>query len=171
MFHALLLDRDGVLIPERDYDYTLENTVLLPGVIDGLKMLPDFHFYVVSNQSGVGRGLYSAEDVENINGHIKNMLSDVGITLSDMVFCPHHPDDNCGCRKPAVGMWEELRSRHQLKVENTVMVGNRDADIAFARNIGCLAVLMDDGSGGEIEEDPDVIVHNLSELADFLLKQ
>ncbi len=167
---TLLLDRDGVLITERDYDYTPEKIALLPGVIEGLQALKnEYQFFVVSNQSGIARGHFSVESTEAVHVKLKELLAAGGITLTDIVYCPHHPDDHCKCRKPATGMWDDLAARHGLNRSTTVMAGNRGSDIAFARNIGCFAAFV--GPDDASNPLPDVTVSDLRELAAFLKRR
>ena len=169
---ALLLDRDGVLIPERPYVYKPEDLVLLPNVLEGLHRLKDaYHFFVVSNQSGVARGFDTLEGVRACHEVLRSLLRTGGVELDDIVFCPHHPDDGCLCRKPRTGMWETLAQRHGLAPQQSVMVGNRGSDIAFGRAIGCTSVLVEDPAYAEEQATihSDLRVRDLAELASLLL--
>ena len=166
---SLLLDRDGVLLEERDYDYAPENIQLLPGVVEGLQKLSStYRFFVVSNQSGVASGRTTLEAVQACNEQLRAMLNAEGIHIEEIVVCPHGPDENCDCRKPKTGMWEELRTRFDLRAEDCVMVGNRSSDIEFGRNIGCFTVQVQDHHGVELL--PDLVVASLTDLADFLVR-
>ncbi len=164
---TLLLDRDGVLIEERDYDYAPENIRLLPGVVEGLSMLRECSFFVVSNQSGVARGLTTMDQVEAVNAALLDLLKAGGVMIEDIALCPHQPSDGCACRKPKTGMWTQLSERHGLKADECIMVGNRGSDVVFGRNIGCFTVLVQDGH--PVTDLPDVIVPDLPTLARFLL--
>ena len=162
----LLLDRDGVLNANRHYDYTPETMVLLPGVIEGLKRFTDagWEFFVVSNQSGVGRGLVTEESVRACNERLREMLAKEGIILTDIVYCPHHPDDHCSCRKPALGMWHQLAKKHGLTPVSCVMVGNSRSDIAFGRAIGCRTALVAPLGAPLVSSTPGGIVPDLPTL-------
>ncbi len=165
---TLLLDRDGVLTVERDYDYRPETMELLPGVIEGLKRLSDWQLFVVSNQSGIGRGLTTVENVEACNQWLTDRLKSEGIELRAIAYCPHQPEDKCACRKPAVGMWELLQKKYDLNVEECWMVGNRGSDIEFGQAVGCRTALVVDPHHGDGGTRPDFRIQNLEELADIL---
>lgn len=165
----LLLDRDGVLNEERDYDYTPETIRLMPGVVDGLKRLKNWKLFIISNQSSVGRGLSTRKNVDACHARLRELLRKEGIHIADIVYCPHAPDESCPCRKSKTGMWEELAARHDLRAEECVMVGNRDSDIVFARNIGCAAFRIADARH-PMNTPPDVCIADMTELADILLE-
>ena len=166
--NTLLLDRDGVLNVELDYAYTPETMRLLPGVAEGLRQFKGWRLFVVSNQSAVGRGLTTSENVDACHAQLRKLLEAEDISVGYIVYCPHRPDEHCLCRKPNIGMWDQLAARYHLKPEDCAMVGNRDSDIAFARAIGCLSVRVAD-SRYPLAAPPDVYVTDLPELADVLL--
>lgn len=166
MITTLLLDRDGVLIQRRGHAYTPADMVPLPGVVEGLAQLPDMRFFIVSNQSGIGRGHSTHEQVRACNEQLKKVLQGQGITIHDVVYCPHLPEDNCDCRKPKIGMWNDLRDRHHLIPEECVMVGDRGTDIAFGQAIGCQTVLV---GPGDAEASPTWHIVDLRELPTVLL--
>ena len=112
MNKAVFLDRDGVLIRERgEYNYLPEHFIINEGVIEALKFLQSRNFLliVVSNQSGVAKGVYTIDDVEQIHKKLQNIFEENGITLSEIYYCPHHPDSGlCLCRKPLPQMLEKV---------------------------------------------------------------
>ncbi len=150
---VLLLDRDGVLVARRTYDYEPKHMVPLPGSITGLQRFGDagYRFFVLSNQSGVGRGLQTQESVVACNEALKAVFQEHGVMITECLFCPHTEDMHCPCRKPKTGMWEELRARYGLTAEECLMVGDRPADIALGNAIGCPTALI----GVTTEECPE----------------
>ncbi|MSR86557.1 HAD family hydrolase [Candidatus Peribacteria bacterium] len=165
MVTTLLLDRDGVLIRRLGHAYTLADIVPLPGVVEGLKQLGHMKIFVVSNQSGVGRGKTTIEEVQSCNNRLMEVLQSQGITITDIVFCPHHPDENCDCRKPKIGMWKELERRHGLTSDECVMVGDHDVDVLFGQAVGCKTILVGDE---ETSVEPTWKIASLSELPALL---
>lgn len=135
---ALLLDRDGTLIEDMHYLSNPADVRILPGVAESLGCLArrNMRFFLVSNQSGIGRGLFSQAAAEACNRRVAELLAPFGVVLTDMLFCPHAPEDKCACRKPAIGMWRTLRERHNLVPESCIMVGDKEEDILFAANAG-----------------------------------
>lgn len=130
---AVLFDRDGTLIKDKHYLSNPDGVELLPGVGEALGRLADqgVRLFLVSNQSGVGRGMFSVEAVQACNQRLAKLLAPYGVFFEDMLFCPHSPEEQCACRKPATGMWEELRKRHRLLPERCCMVGDKEEDMLF----------------------------------------
>src|SRR5262245_16114054 len=102
----LLLDRDGTLITEQDYLKDPRKVRFLRGSLNGLQRLSraGFKMVVVSNQSGVGRGLMTQRDVQRVTQRFKQLLRVKGIRLDGIYWCPHHPEVKCDCRKPELGL-------------------------------------------------------------------
>ena len=147
---AILLDRDGTIIEDKHYLADPSGVAVYPGVGDALASLQGqgIRFFVVSNQSGIGRGYFRHEDVVACNQAMAAQLAPFGVRLEDTVFCPHDPDDHCACRKPGSGMWEMLQKRHDLAAATSVMAGDKGEDMLFAANAGLwLRVLVLTGKG------------------------
>ncbi len=151
-FTDILLDRDGTVIHDRHYLADPEGVELLPGVGEALALLAGrgARFFLVSNQSGVGRGLFTEERVLACNARLAELLAPYGVAFTASLFCPHAPDVPCACRKPATGMWSDLRRRFGLAPEYCAMVGDKTDDMAFASGAGLGArVLTLTGKGRE----------------------
>jgi len=103
--------------------------------------------FVVSNQSGVGRGYFSLESVHACNARLAQILAAHGVHFADMLLCPHSPEEGCICRKPQTGMWDMLRERHGLHAAHTAMIGDKLADVRFGRSVGLYTVLVLSGKG------------------------
>ncbi len=149
---AVLLDRDGTLIEDRHYLADPAGVALLPGVGPALSRLvrAGHRLFLVSNQSGVGRGYFMEEAVLACQRRLEALLEPYGVVFTDAVWCPHAPEAQCRCRKPLPGMFEALRARHGLSPEASVMIGDKLDDLAFAANAGLSAgVLVLSGKGAE----------------------
>jgi D-glycero-D-manno-heptose 1,7-bisphosphate phosphatase len=137
---AVLCDRDGTLV--RDVPYNGDPALVepLPGVAAGLGRLraADLRLAVVSNQSGVARGLLTAAEVEAVNDRVVELLGPFDAVL----WCPHGPDDGCACRKPAPGMVLAAAGSCGVPVERCVVVGDIGADVGAARAAGAASVLV-----------------------------
>ncbi len=146
---ALFIDRDGTLIVNRHYLVDPELVELLPGAAELVRLAKrnEFLVIVISNQSGVARGLMSLEDV----GRVNDRLSDLCPGIDAKLFCPHGPDDNCNCRKPKLGLLEEARRVFEVDLDNSLMVGDSAGDIEFGRSAGLSTVLVRTGYGSETE--------------------
>jgi len=134
----ILLDRDGTLIEDGHYLSDPARVTLLPGVAHALGRLSrtGCRLFVVSNQSGVGRGYFSLESAHACNARLVQLLAAHNVYVADMLLCPHSPEEGCACRKPRTGMWDALRGRHGLQAAHTVMIGDKCDDVRFGRAAG-----------------------------------
>jgi len=167
---AVFLDRDGTIIEEADYLADPEGVVLIPGAVEALTLLRDagFALVVVTNQSGIARGLYAQEDYEAVARRLDEVLAENGITLDATRFCPHHPDltGDCGCRKPATGMHLDATEALGLDPSNSWFVGDKLRDLLPALELGGEGILVRTGFGARYEEDLPPVFH----VADDLLQ-
>ena len=153
---TVLLDRDGTVIADRHYLSDPAQVELLPGAGEALAALAagGMRLFLVTNQSGIGRGYFSAEAFLATQRRLEELLAAHGVTLEAVAFCPHAPDDGCACRKPGTGMWEQLRRAHGLSPGTTVMIGDNAPDVAFAQACGLAeAVLVLTGHGERTARD------------------
>ena len=145
---AIILDRDGVLIEDRNYSYKIEDLEVLPGVIEGLKQLQsNFIFFIVTNQSGIGRGYFTLEDFQKYNNHLISILNDNNIKIEKTFFCPHIKEDRCDCRKPNPKFIREIANQWDIDLKCSWMIGDHPSDIQFGINGGCKTVYMITGHG------------------------
>ncbi len=142
---AAFLDRDGVINIDRGYVYRREDFQFVPGVLEGARHLHDLGFLLVvaSNQSGIGRGLYTEADFNALTTWMRSEFLAAGAPLAGVYFCPHHPTDalgeyrrTCDCRKPAPGML--LAAAHDLGIDlkASAMFGDKVSDLEAARAAG-----------------------------------
>ncbi len=134
---TLLMDRDGTLIADKHYLHDPAGVLLIPGAAKALLALgPEVRLFVVTNQSGIGRGMFGEKDLFACNTRLDELLAGHGVRISGYAFCPHAPEENCGCRKPALGMWRELSEKYGLEAKSCAMIGDKTDDILFAANAG-----------------------------------
>ncbi len=146
----ILLDRDGTIVFDKHYQHDPDELELLENAMQGLQRLAaaGMRFFVLTNQSGIGRGYFAESDLAACTERLDGMLAASGVHIVDTVFCPHAPDTACHCRKPETGMWETLRERHGLLPEESVMIGDKVADVQLGLNAGLAAsVLVLTGKG------------------------
>jgi D-glycero-D-manno-heptose 1,7-bisphosphate phosphatase len=148
MRKAIFIDRDGVINREGKSGYTcnLEDFEILPDVIETLQFLKakGYMLIVVSNQSGVAKGLYRHEDVEMLHDYLRRTLSRNGVELDEIYYCIHHPDvSKCLCRKPGTLFLEKAMARFGLDREQCFFIGDKiDRDIEAAENAGIKGILI-----------------------------
>lgn len=150
----VLLDRDGTIIFDKHYLHDPDGVELLPGAVEGLKRMQDmgYKLIVLTNQSGVGRGYYDAASVHACNARMEELLAPFGVQIVSIYYCPHTPEDECGCRKPAIGLMEQAVKAHGFDPRKAVMIGDKEADMGVGRNSGALTILVRTGKGAEHEE-------------------
>lgn len=137
MRRALLLDRDGTLIVDMIYAHEPERVELMPYAAEVLREFqPQFALIVVSNQSGIGRGLITHEQVRAVNDRVAELFAAEGVRFADSYYCPHGPDDGCPCRKPRPGLILQAAAAHDLELPRSIMIGDRDTDVAAAAAAG-----------------------------------
>jgi len=154
---AVFLDRDGTLIEEVGFLADPEGVALIPGAVEALTLLRDagFVLVVVTNQSGIARGLYGVDDYESVAGRLDELLAVHGLRLDATRFCPHHPDisGDCSCRKPATGMHREAAETLGLDSTRSFFVGDRVTDLLPALELGGEGILVRTGYGAREERD------------------
>jgi D-glycero-D-manno-heptose 1,7-bisphosphate phosphatase len=142
---AAFLDRDGVINEDRHYVHRIEDFHFLPGAVDALRRLQDagHALVVVTNQGGVGLGLYSEADVARLHAYMRSELAAAGVRLDAVYHCPHHPRSPdpvwrvpCECRKPAPGMLQRAARELGLDLGASLMVGDKASDLEAARAAG-----------------------------------
>lgn len=138
MKKAIFLDRDGVINIEKEYLYKIEEFEFIDGVIDALRYLQDLGYllFVITNQSGIGRGYYKKEDYLKLTHWMIDTLDEYGICISQVEYCPHTPDDTCHCRKPKTGMIENIQKNYEIDFDNSWLIGDKNSDIECAINAG-----------------------------------
>ncbi len=139
MKRALFLDRDGTIIEDRGYMHDPELVQLLPGAADALRTMAQagWEIVVVSNQSGVGRGLITGDEMAAVQNRFLELLHTAGVSITASYFCVHRPDENCRCRKPSAFHVEEAAREHGLDLSRSWMIGDRRSDILCGKNAGC----------------------------------
>ncbi len=135
---AIFLDRDGVINVEKDYLYKIEDFEFIDGLFDALRYLKSlgFLFFVITNQSGIGRGYYTIEDFDRLTQWMKQRFAEENIIISQVEFCPHAPEVDCECRKPKIGMIQNIARNFQIDFENSWLIGDKESDIQCAINSG-----------------------------------
>lgn len=137
---AVLFDRDGTLVEDVPYNGDPALVRAMPGARDALRLLrsANIRVGVVSNQSGVGRGLLTEEQVRRVNARVEELLG----PFDDWQYCPHVPADGCDCRKPAPGMVHAACAALGVRPADTVLIGDIGADIGAAEAAGARAVMV-----------------------------
>ncbi len=145
----VFLDRDGTLIVEKHYLRDPEGVCLERGVVAGLKLLAGLGhpLIVLTNQSGIGRGLLTDQDARRVNARVAELLDEQGVHITGWYLCPHAPESACDCRKPAPGMAIAAARDLDLVLEGSYVIGDKRADVELAAAIGGSGILVTTGHG------------------------
>ncbi|MCP3987035.1 MAG: HAD family hydrolase [bacterium] len=139
MNRFVFLDRDGTLVRDPGYVHRTQDYELLPGVTPGLRLLRDagWKLAIVTNQSGIGRGMFTEHEFEAFQKHLTSDLAAQGIPIAGSFHCPHAPDEGCRCRKPAPGLFEQAHDALGADLSESWMIGDsaRDAEAASAAGL------------------------------------
>lgn len=177
---AVFLDRDGVLIEDRHYLHRVEEVVFTPGVITGLRRLADarYQLFIVTNQSGVGRGYFTMTDVEKVHAHLRGEFATQGVTVRKIYVAPEAPDQPSRGRKPSPQFLFDARDEFGLDLAKSFMVGDKLIDLECGWNAGVQSsILVRTGYGRETERQlsPNnhraAIVDDLAAAAAWILGQ
>lgn len=138
MIKAVFLDRDGVINYDKNYVYKIADFVFIPGVFEALRGFSELGYllFIVTNQSGIGRGYYTLNDFLTLNEWMLENFKKQGIEIKKVYFCPHAPQLNCPCRKPKPGMILQAKAEFNVDLGASILVGDKDSDIQAGKNAG-----------------------------------
>jgi histidinol-phosphate phosphatase family protein len=172
MTAAVFIDRDGVIVNDVGYHYKIEDFKLIPKAIEGLKLLKKYKLFIITNQSGIGRGFYKLEDFLRFNNHLINTLKKCNIKIQKTYYCPHKPEYNCKCRKPKIKFLKETEKEFHINLKKSFVIGDRKSDFEMGKNAGCKTIHVLTGRGMKEKEDinADYIAKNLLDAAKWILK-
>ncbi|MGD8378253.1 MAG: D-glycero-beta-D-manno-heptose 1,7-bisphosphate 7-phosphatase [Gammaproteobacteria bacterium] len=151
----LLLDRDGVINRDSpEYVKSPGEWHALPGSLEAMARLSEagWRLVIVTNQSGLGRGLFDLEDLGAMHTKMQEQLAELGGRVEAVFFCPHRPDEGCACRKPAPGLLLDIARRFDTSLEGVPFVGDSLKDMEAARAVGARPFLVRTGKGSETEK-------------------
>ena len=181
---AVFLDRDGTVIEDVGYLDRLDQVAFFPWTIDAIRALnrAGLPVVIVTNQSGVARGLFSDAFVDDTHRHMTERLAAGGARIDGYYHCPHHPDGKvepyvrtCDCRKPGRGLVDRAAQDLGLDPAKSFVVGDTWLDVGLGRAVGARSILVRTGDGAWWEKRPhatitaDVIVDNLAAAASWIL--
>ncbi|MBI1883879.1 MAG: D-glycero-beta-D-manno-heptose 1,7-bisphosphate 7-phosphatase [Chlamydiae bacterium] len=176
---GIFLDRDGTLNEDIGYISKIENFHLIAGVKPALLLLKEmgFKLFVVTNQSGVGRGIIAEEMLKSIHHRMVEEFQKDGIELDAISYCPHRPEEKCLCRKPQPKMLKDLAKRYGIDLKKSYLIGDKISDVLTGKNASCKTILLlSENEGVNLDEDddewpfPDYVADNLGSAAEWILK-
>jgi D-glycero-D-manno-heptose 1,7-bisphosphate phosphatase len=174
MLPGIFLDRDGVIneVLTRRVKFVNKPSdfYLLDGVGEAIKLFNEagYKVFVVTNQGGIGLGYMKEAALEKVHQKMQDDLAEFGASVDDIAYCPHKPHAGCACRKPRPQMLIDLAKKHNIHLDKSYMVGDRDPDIDAGREAGVTTVLI--GTREKTSSEADMRFKDLLAFADWLVK-
>jgi len=150
---VVFIDRDGVINKEVGYLHKIKDFEFIDGVFDTCLHFQKlgYSLIIITNQSGIARGYYSKDDFHLVNNWMIDQFENQGVSILDVFFCPHGPESTCDCRKPKPGMFNQANDKYNIDMENSWMIGDKEADVQAANAAGIKNTILVK-SGHEIDE-------------------
>jgi D-glycero-D-manno-heptose 1,7-bisphosphate phosphatase len=173
MNKAIFLDRDGTINEDVGYFCSMEQFRLIPKALDALKLLNNhFKLFIVTNQSGVARKIFSESNLVLFNKQVEDLLRDNGIVIQQTYYCPHLPRDHCRCHKPSPYFLNKARQEYDIDLTQSFVIGDHPHDIKMATTAGTRSIYVLTGHGEkhrhELVQRPDLIAKNIYEAAQWI---
>jgi len=151
---VVFIDRDGVINKEVGYLHKIKDFKFINGAIDSCNYFLSlgYQIIIVTNQSGIGRGLYKEKEFHKLNTWMLDKFQQGGVSILEVFFCPHGPNDMCQCRKPKPGMFNNAKAKYNIDMSKSWMIGDKEADIKAANNAGINQTILV-RSGHKIDEE------------------
>ncbi len=151
---TIFLDRDGVINknpPNRGYVSSWDDFSFLPNALQAINILTksSFRIFLVTNQAGIGKGIFTVQQLSDIHKRMLQEINNHGGNIANIYYCPHHPDEDCPCRKPKPGMLITAANEHGFDISHTCFIGDSITDIFAAQSAGASPILVLTGHGQE----------------------
>ena len=166
----IILDRDGVINEDSDnYVKTAKEWLPLPGSLDAIARLTKagYTIAVATNQSGLSRGLFGLDELESMHRKMCQLAEEAGGHIDGIFYCPHLPEENCSCRKPASGLIKAIAQEFNTDLTEVPVIGDSLRDLQAGISLGCTPILVRTGKG--LQTEPLLAKHDLSALQNALI--
>ncbi|MFH1580688.1 MAG: HAD family hydrolase [Pseudomonadota bacterium] len=173
MKKAIFLDRDGTINEDVGYFCSMEKFRLIPKALDALKSLQKyFDLFIVTNQSGVARKIFSEADLISFNGEIEKFLFEKGISIKKTYYCPHLPEDLCHCHKPSPYFLKETSKEYDIDLKQSFVIGDHPHDVEMAGAVGAKSAYVLTGHGekhrDELKIQPDYLAADIFQATNWI---
>ena len=176
MRKAIFLDRDGTINEDVGDLFSKDNLFFIPRAIEALRLLQEkFVLFIVTNQSGIGKGAFSEKEFLQFNEYFKGVLEDHNIDIRHIYYCPHRKEEKCICYKPKTFFLKQAEKEYFIDLSSSYVIGDHPHDIEMGREAGAKTVYLLSGHGNrhrrEMVYEPDHISSNLYEAAAWILEK
>ncbi len=175
----VILDRDGVInVDLMTYVTRPEEFEAIGGSLEAISKLSrnGYKIAIATNQACIEKGIISEDELQRVHDHMTDLLSETGGKVDIIVFCPHAPESKCKCRKPEVGLLEEIERRSNISLKGKFFIGDKESDVLAGKNFGCIPLLIKTGGygekvyGTENSPPPENCFNDLREAVNFILQ-
>ncbi len=173
---AIFLDRDGTILKDRHYLSNPDHISIYKGVIPALKELrkAGWRLVIGTNQSGIGRGFFTVETLHKIHRRLLSIFKKNKLVIDEILFCPHHPEEKCHCRKPQLGMLLKAKEKFHLDLKKCIVIGDKECDILWGKRGGAKTILVLTGKGMKhrkiLKVKPDHVARSLATATGWIHK-
>jgi histidinol-phosphate phosphatase family protein len=169
---AVFLDRDGTIARNVNYCSRPQDFELLPDTGKAIRLLNQhgFKVIIITNQSGIARGYFTEETLAKIHDKMRDELAKQGAWVDAIYYCPHHPDDNCQCRKPKPKLALQAAEDYNIDLDGSFVVGDLPMDIGLGKAIGSRTILIETAPINTESPKPDIVVSDLLSAAEVIVK-
>jgi D-glycero-D-manno-heptose 1,7-bisphosphate phosphatase len=176
MKKAIFLDRDGTINEDVGYFCGMDRFRLIPGALDALKCLQkDFDLFIVTNQSGVARKIFSEDELVAFNQEVEALLRKNDITIQKTYYCPHLPEDGCSCHKPSEYFLLKAAKEYPVDLSRSFVIGDHPHDIEMGKRVGARTIYLLTGHGmkhrQELTARPDCIADDIRHAAAWITER
>lgn len=169
---VVFLDRDGVINKDKGYVSKIEDFEFIDGVFSACKhaLNRGFELFIITNQSGIGRGYYKEADFKVLNQWMLQKFKEHHINILEVLYCPHAPEDDCMCRKPKTGMFDEISRKYQIDKDSSWMIGDKESDIKAALKFGITNTILIQSSQHTNSKNSaaNYIIHSIIEASNLI---
>jgi D-glycero-D-manno-heptose 1,7-bisphosphate phosphatase len=165
---VIVLDRDGTIVVDCNYLDDPSRLEFEPQAALGLRTLyaEGHRLVVITNQSGIGRGLFSEQRLREIHNRLDVMVESIGARLAGIYYCPHRPEDGCQCRKPQLALLTQAAAELGFEPSSAVVIGDKLSDVEFGKRAGATTILLASrAQATETATNPDYVVKDLLQAA------
>jgi D-glycero-D-manno-heptose 1,7-bisphosphate phosphatase len=171
---TIFLDRDGIINKEINYLHKIDEFEFIDGIFDSCLFLINLGYKVIiiTNQSGIARGYYTEKDYQKLTQWMLRKFNEKNIKILDIFHCPHGPDSTCFCRKPKPGMFLEAKSKYNINMKKSWMIGDKETDILAANSAGIsnTILLIDNSSKDLTKSESDFFINSIEQLKEVIKK-
>ena len=170
---AIFLDRDGTLIEDKGYLKNPEQVKLYNFTIQALiKLQPHFQLFIITNQSGIAKGITTWSEVNNVNNHLLSLLNSHGILIKEIYVCPHQDEDMCNCKKPSAYFIQKALKSYKINKSTSYIIGDHPSDVVCGQNATINSIYVLTGHGqkhiNELNKNT-IICSDLLVAADYII--